>query len=180
MTDTSLPMQSTYAERLMRPRTDWSAIWGGAFIFAAIWAVFESLALAIFGVPAAMSGTGAGMAIWTIILTIIAMYVAGIETGRMSGAASGRDGLVYGLMMFGLSTVGAVVLTAIAGAVLSYGAGATASTHSMWATGLTSGMAWTGFLSLFLGWLAAMGGASSGVERQSMDTRRPVPMRPAA
>ena len=180
MTDASLPMQATYAEKLMRRRTDWSAIWGGAFIFAAIWAVFESLALAIFGVPAATSGTAAGMAVWTIILTIIAMYVAGIETGRLAGVGTRRDGLVHGLMMFGLSTVGAVVLTALAGAVLSYGAATIANAHSVWATGLTPGMAWTGFLSLFLSWLAAMGGASSSVERKSMDTRQTVPMRPAA
>jgi succinate dehydrogenase hydrophobic anchor subunit len=180
MTDTSLPMQSTYAERLMRPRTDWGAIWGGAFIFVAIWAVFESLALAIFGVPAAMAGTGAGMAIWTIILTIIAMYVAGVETGRLGGVGTRRDGLVHGMMMFGLSTVSAVVLISLTSAVLSYGAGAMASAHSMWTNGLTSAMEWTVFLSLFLGWLAAMGGASSGMQRKSMETRQTVPMRPAA
>jgi hypothetical protein len=42
-------MQPFVRERLTSHRTDWSAVWGGAFTFAAIWMVFESLALAIFG-----------------------------------------------------------------------------------------------------------------------------------
>ncbi len=180
MADRSLPMQSTYPERHKRRRPDWSAIWGGAFVFAAIWAVFESLAFAIFGIPAAWSGMGAGMAIWTVVLTIIAMYIAGIETGRMSGAATRHEGLVHGVMMFGLCTVGVGALTSLAAAMLSYGAGVVASTHSVLTPGPTTGLAWTGFLSLILGWLAAMGGASSGVEAKGGETRQPVPMNPAA
>jgi len=117
------------------------------------------------------------MAIWTIVLTIIAMYVAGVETARMSGAVTRHDGVVHGLMMFGLSTVGFIVLAALTGGTLSHG-GVNATTHSMW-IGLTSGMAWAGFWTLLLGWLAAMGGAASGVGRPSLETRQPVPMRPA-
>jgi len=178
MADTSLPMQSTYPETHLRRRADWRAVWGGVFVFASIWAVFESLALAIFGIPAAISGMGAGLAIWTVVLTIIAMYVAGLETGRMSGALTRHDGLAHGLMMFGLSVVGAMALYALSGIVLNYGS--VASAHTGLITGVTSGMAWTGFLSLFLGWLAAMGGASSGIESKSLEARRPVAVRPAA
>jgi hypothetical protein len=177
MAETSLPMQSTYPDRLGR-RTNWSAIWGGVFVFAAIWTVFESLALAIFGVPAAISTAGAGLAIWTIILTIIAMYVAGVETGRLAGVGTRRDGLVHGLMMFGLSIVSMIVLTVLWNVVFNYGAGANA--HIAAAGTFTSAELWTGFLSLFLGWLAAMGGASSGVQRVSIETRQPVAVRPAA
>jgi hypothetical protein len=103
-------MQSSTTEVLARRHADWSAIWGGVFVFAAIWTVFESLALAIFSIPAALSGAGAGLAIWTIVLTIIAMYFGGLETGRLAGAATRRDGLAHGLMMFGLSIVSVIVL----------------------------------------------------------------------
>jgi len=36
MPDTSLRMQSTTRRALARRPSDWSAIWGGVFIFAAI------------------------------------------------------------------------------------------------------------------------------------------------
>ncbi len=178
MAETSLPMRSTYPDRLGR-RTNWSAIWGGVFVFAAIWTVFESLALAIFGVPAAISSAGAGLAIWTIVLTIIAMYVAGVETGRLASVGTRRDGLVHGLMMFGLSTVSVIVLTVLWNTVFNYGAGANVLRIAAAST-FTSGELWTGFLSLFLGWLAAMGGASSTAQRVSIETRQPVAVRPAA
>jgi len=174
MADTSLPMQST--QPLMPGRTDWSAIWGGVFAFAGIWGVFESLAVAIFGMPVTMSGMGVGMAIWTIVLTIIAMYVAGIETARLSGVVTRRDGVAHGMMMFGLSIVSAIVLTVLTAVVLNNGMGATAAGHITW----TAGMGWAGFLSLFLGWLAAIGGASSGVQHKTVESRQPVPVRPAA
>jgi len=58
-------------------RLSWGAIWAGVFTFWAIWIVFEVLAFAIFGSRAnaavPVAGRGAGIAIWTIILTIIAM-----------------------------------------------------------------------------------------------------------
>ena len=95
-------MQSATPDAVMRARTDWGAIWGGIFTFAAIWAVFESLALAIFRTPAAATGMEAGKALWTIALTVIAMYIAGLETGRLAGIATRHDGLIHGLMMFGL------------------------------------------------------------------------------
>ena len=41
MSDVALPMQPAARERPARHRADWSAVWGGTFIFAAIWTVFE-------------------------------------------------------------------------------------------------------------------------------------------
>jgi len=166
----------------VRRGTDWSAIWGGVFVFAAIWGVFETLAFAIFGGPStlanAQSGMGAGMAIWTIVLTIIAMYVAGRETGRMAGAVAQNDGLMQGMMMFGLSVVGAMVLAMMAGTLITAGSGTTAGTHSGYVIGV--GAKWTVFLALLLGWPAAIGGASTGAKQGVAESRQPVQMRPAA
>ena len=182
MEDTQLRTQLTYPRTLVRRGTDWSAIWGGVFVFAAIWTVFESLAFAIFGSPSHLanvqSGMGAGMAIWTIVLTIIAMYVAGRETGRLAGAITRQSGLMHGMMMFGLSVVGAMVLAMMAGAVLTVGRATIAATNSGYV--IRVGAEWTAFLTLLLGWLAALGGASTGAKQDAAASRQSVQMRPAA
>ncbi len=153
------------------PGTRWGAIWAGMFTFAAIWGVFETLGFAIF--PKTL-GMGVGLQVWTVILTIIAMYVAGLETGRLAGVANRHDGLVHGIIMFGLSSVGAVILLAIASVAPIGGI------HNVY---LTAGSQWGLFAAFFLGWLAAMGGASTGVARRvtaTTVTREPIQMRPAA
>jgi hypothetical protein len=158
--------------RYARGRTDWGAIWAGVFTFAAIWSVFGLLGMAIFATNAspntstAVSGQSVGMAIWSIILTLVAMYVAGRETGRLAAVETRHDGLVHGMIMFGLSTISAMVLSLLGGAVLSGGTGVQGSAHSGYILGMFANLGWAGFISLFVGWLAAMGGASQGASRR--------------
>jgi hypothetical protein len=171
-----------------QPRLDWGAIWGGMFTFAGIWAVFGFLGIAVFSSVGTLNathpapGTAVGMGIWVIVLTIIAMYVGGLETGRLAAASNRLGGIVHGLVMFGLSLVGVLALIAVAEAGMS-GVGITgtaATTHAYNYFGVGSGFAWTGFLSLFFGWLAAMSGASVGAKRK-IEVSKPVqPMRTAA
>ena len=170
MSDRGLAMQDA---AYYGPGTRWGAIWAGVFTFAAIWFVFEALAVAIFPNT---NGGSVGLQVWSVILTIIAMYVAGLETGRLAGIANRHDGLVHGMIMFGLSAVSAVILTTLASGLLY--AGSTIHTFT-----IPVGTQWAYFCALFLGWLAAMGGASTGVARwhtTSAVAREPVPMRPAA
>ena len=171
MSDAPLRMQPVAREKPARHRADWNAVWGGAFIFAAIWTVFESLAVAIFGI----AHLGAAIAVWTIVLTIIAMWVAGMETVRLASYSTQHDGIAHGLMMFGLALMGA-----IAGILLSTTIVGSAGVHDALSNGIAPGMAWTAFLSLFLGWLAAMGGAVTGIERKREFATDTVPVRPAA
>jgi len=165
-------------------RTDWAAIWGGVFTFLAIWTVFGALGLAIFASSAnpnaatPVSGMSAGMGIWAIVLTIIAMYVAGRETGRLAGITNRHDGLIHGMMMFGLACAATVVLVTLGGAALGGGTGVESSSHSPYILGLFSELGWIGFAALFLGWLAAMFGAQSSVSRKVEANLRE--MRPAA
>jgi len=173
-----------------RRRTDWGAIWGGTFTFAAIWSVFGALGLAIFASAAnpasaqPVGGMNVGISIWAIVLTIIAMYVAGRETGHLAGVANRHDGLIHGMMMFGLSVVAMVVLVSIGGSALSGGAGVNGTSHNPYILTVFADLGWAGFVALFLGWLAAMGGASSGVLHKSgrdvRDTRDVREIRPAA
>lgn len=157
----------------MTNRIDWKAIWAGTFIFYAIWAVFGALGVAIFAsnanpnTGAPVMGQSVGMAIWAVILTIIAMYVAGRQTGRMAAVTTRNDGLMHGLTMFGLAVVGLIVLVSLGGAAIAEGnTAAAASTHSPYALTVVADLGWGGFCALFLGWLAAMFGGASGVEHK--------------
>ena len=156
-------------------RTNWGAIWGGVFTFGAVWMVFEALAVAIFADRASI-----GMQIWTVVLTIIAMYVAGLETGRLAGLTNRHDGLVHGIIMFGLSLVSTIILSTLATGVL---VGA-AAPRVGYVFAFGPGTEWAGFFALLLGWFAAMAGASTGAARQLVEVRRPIEppieMRPAA
>lgn len=151
-------------DEIVRPgvtRPHWGAIWAGVFTFMAIWSVFGLLGMAIFSSAAnpnntaVSTGIGVGMGIWAIILTVIAMYVAGRVTGGLAGLDRSRNSAVQGMIMFGLSVASILALAAVGNTAVRGGA----STPYLLAQG--TGMAWAGFLSLFFGWLAAMGGAST-------------------
>jgi hypothetical protein len=158
----------------------WSAIWAGVFSFVAIWSVFGILGMAIFASAAnpnasqPVTGMNIGMAIWAIVLTIIAMYVAGRITGSLATVTTRREGVNHGLIMFGLSVVSVIVLSTLGGAALSGGAGVSGTAHSTYVLDIFAGFGWAGFLSLFLGWLAAMGGASSGSHSKELPVRSPA------
>jgi hypothetical protein len=145
---------------------NWGAIWSGMFTFTTIWVVFGTLGMAIFatnanpGANAPITGQSTGIAVWSVILTIIAMYVAGRVTGHVAGASTRRDGVVHGIVMFGLSAVAAVILTSLSAAVLSGGSGIAGNAHSGYLLGMFADLGWSGFVALLLGWLAAMAGAS--------------------
>lgn len=168
----------------------WGAIWAGVFSFAAIWTVFGVLGAAIFASSAnpnasrPIGGMNVGMGIWAIILTIIAMYVAGRVTGNLASTTTRNEGVQHGLVMFGLSVVAVVVLSAIGGAALSGGSGVNGSVHSGYILGAFADLGWAGFVSLFLGWLAAMGGASQGSHslpaRSTTEPENVQRIRPAA
>jgi hypothetical protein len=158
-------------------RMDWGAIWGGVFVFLGIWSVFAALGVAIFASisnPGVALTTSTGLSIWLVVLTIIAMFVAGRETGYLAGITNRHDGLVHGLMMFGLSVAGMAVLLNIGGRVLPGVAGV----HNSYIVSTFVNIGWAGFVGLFLGWLAAMFGASSAVVRSTPAQAREI--RPAA
>jgi hypothetical protein len=172
-------MPLTYENQtvVVRPLADWRAIWAGVFTFIAIWSVFGFLGLAIFASSAnptsaqPIMGMSVGMGIWAIVLTIIAMYVAGRETGRLAAVANRHDGLIHGMIMFGLSVAAVWVITALAGL---FGTGTAGGAHSGYTLTLTANVSWILFVSLFLGWLAAMGGASSGASRRARPEQQSV------
>jgi hypothetical protein len=152
------------SEGRVRSTTDWSAIWAGLFTFVAIWSVFGVLGFAIFTSTAnAGAASATGLAIWAIILTAVAMYIAGRETGRLAGLDGRYESLAHGMIMFGVSIAAAFVLT-MSGRVVFF-SGVTGTTASA-VLSLFGGSGWGAFFALFLGWLAAMLGSSTGSVRR--------------
>lgn len=160
-------------ERAHHP--NWGAIWAGMFTFLAIWSVFGVLGMAIFKQAASpaqpVTGLGTGMSIWAIILTIIAMYFAGLVTGKLAEVGNPRDGVIHGITMFGLSVVAVLVILGLgAVAMVSSTPAATAITsHSSYVFNTFASISWMGFIALILSWLAAMGGASTGMKRRAAE-----------
>jgi len=154
---------SNYESVAVVRRPNWGAIWAGVFAFLAIWSVFGALGVSIFGTFAATTapagGVGVGMSIWAVILTIIAMFVGGRVTGGLAGTTDTRAGSVHGLVMFGLAIAASVVIVTAGGATLA-GVGL-AAMHRVYLLDIFSYPGWPLFVALFLGWLAAMGGAST-------------------
>ncbi len=157
-----------YAQENVRvsSRPNWGAIWAGTFTFVAIWSVFGTLGAGIFassanpGAASPIAGMNVGMAVWSVILTIIAMFVAGRVTAQLAGITNSRDGMLHGMVMFGLSVAAVLLIGGIGGS--AFGRTELAGiTHNAYLLGVSADLGWGLFVSLFLGWLAAMGGAST-------------------
>ena len=91
--------------------------------------------------------------------------------------------------MFGLSVIATLIITVLGGATLSGGTGVNGSVHSPYILTVFADLGWAGFIALFLGWLAAMAGASQGAGTSTPSSRpvsrteeveSPRQMRPAA
>ena len=147
------------APSLDRPRISWGAIWAGAFSFAAIWTVFGMLGMSIFKSTGTLTtpfstGVSWGLGVWSIILTAIAMFVAGHVTAHLGNMPTRRDAVIAAQTMFGLSAAGVLLFLVLAGA----GVRDMAIPYVAYAI-RTAG--WFGWLGVLLGWACAMAGAAS-------------------
>jgi hypothetical protein len=176
---------------LVRKGIDWGAIWGGVFCFFTIFVIFGVLGLAIFasvqGPGPSSTGAEYGIGAWTVVLTIIAMYVGGWAAGRLAGFSSRQEGMIHGFVVFGLSVVSMLVLVSLGGSALIATATQTATgaaaaggpaASTPYLVSLMTGLGWGGFVALLLGWLAALAGAASAAPRRIEREVREI--RPAA
>jgi len=147
-------------------RPNWGAIWAGMFAFLAIWAVFGTLGVGVFASSANANaaspilGMSVGIGAWFVILTVISFFVAGRITGRLARTQTSRDGAVYGFVMFGVAVSASLLLVLLGG----FATGATiihGTAHNGYILGDFSFLGWVTFFGFFLGWIAAMAGASS-------------------
>jgi len=153
----------TQVRSVVRGSMDWGAVWAGLFTFISIWSVFGLLGIAIFATNSGqpLQRVSGGLAIWTVILTIVAMFIAGHQTGRVAGLDGRFEGMQHGVVMFGLSIAAAIVLT-MGGSLLFSGI-IPMPVHGANVSSMFADSGWVAFFALFLGWIAAMLGASSGV-----------------
>jgi hypothetical protein len=93
-------------------RISWGAVFAGALL-----AIVTQLALTLLGAGIGLSsvdpleernpmeGIGIGAMIWYGVSTLISLYVGGLVAGRLAGAPRRTDGLLHGLLTWGLVTL---------------------------------------------------------------------------
>jgi amino acid transporter len=98
----------------------WASIFAGTFVFLAIEVTFGVLGAAIFASASARTatpmngGTGWGLGIWMVILSIIAVYYGAKTAGRLSRTTDRTQGMYQGLVVFGMSIFASILVVALA------------------------------------------------------------------
>jgi hypothetical protein len=90
-------------------RLSWGAIFAGFVVATALQMVLSTLGIAI-GFAAIdpqarvdAGDVGIGVAIWFALTAIISLFVGGMTTGRLAGVLTRGDGMVHGVVVWGLS-----------------------------------------------------------------------------
>ena len=150
----------------------WGSIFAGCFMFIAIEVTFGLLGLAIFASAAnpnaahPVGGMSTGIGIWTIVLSIIALYFAGKTAARLSGAVTSNIGLYHGLVTYGMSIFATVLIAAMTlGSTVAGNANLNGVNNATVASTISTGGWWI-FFACLLGMIAAAIGGSHGVRNQ--------------
>ncbi len=111
-------------------RVSWGAIFAGTII-----ALVTQITLSLLGVgiglgvtnPASaadLSGLGIGAVIWLVVSTLIALFIGGYVAGRLAGIPTRTDGVLHGVVVWGLGTLVSLYLaTSVVGSAVSGVAG---------------------------------------------------------
>jgi hypothetical protein len=97
-------------------RLSWGGIFAGLVVALVLQVLFTILGLAIGltvwdpGDPAAALGRGA--AIWVAVTALVSLFTGGVVTGRLSGVLTPGDGALHGAVMWGMSVLVTLWLTA--------------------------------------------------------------------
>lgn len=158
---------STYALPAAIRRISWGAIFAGAII-ALVTQLALSLLGASIGLGTAESATGgetfAGFntaaGIWMAISSIVALLGGGYVASRLAGMPDRTDGILHGIVTWGLVTIVAAFFTTVTlggmldPAEIGQTAGPNVSTAALW-----------GFIAMVVGAISAAVGGAIGVPR---------------
>jgi hypothetical protein len=151
----------------------WGSIFAGCFMFLAIEVTFGLLGLAIFASAAApnaahpVSGMSTGIGIWTVILSIIALYFAGKTAGRLSGTTNRNIGIYHGLVTFGMSIFATVLIAAMTvGSTTTAGTNLTQYSNNTLTNAVSTGGWWI-FFACLLAMIASAIGGSHGAREEA-------------
>lgn len=94
-------------------RLSWGAIFAGFVVATVTQIVLSVLGMAIgFSVwdprTGGYAGVGIGAAIWFAATAIVSLFLGGLVLGRLAGVLKTKDGMLHGVVMWGLSTLLAV------------------------------------------------------------------------
>lgn len=148
-------------------RLSWGAIFAGFVVATALQMVLTTLGAAI-GLAAfdpgqgdSATGLGIGAAVWFALTAIISMFIGGMTTGRMAGILTRGDGMIHGVVMWGVSLLLALYLGSVGvGRVLGGVTGFVSQTASSAVGGAVSGAGAAG------GAAAAQGGVNVSESQQ--------------
>jgi hypothetical protein len=107
-------------------RMSWGAIFGGTVAALGVWLLLSTLGLAL-GLssvdpytPGSARGAGLFTGIWSLVTPLIALFVGGMVAARGSGAIGRGEGVLHGLVMWGLTAIaGAYLLVTLLGSLVS-------------------------------------------------------------
>ena len=124
-------------------RTAWGAVFAGAIIALMITfllnLLFAGIGLANFD-PATsnnpLSGYETGSIIALIVINVVALFIGGLVTGRLSGTPRRGDAVVHGVLTWSILTIGTILLlTTAVGRIVGGVAGLVGNTVSSVAQG---------------------------------------------
>jgi hypothetical protein len=97
----------------VRSRVSWGAIAAGAMVALTIYIVLTMVGVAL-GIELAVRGAGdqvgAGAAIYSIVVLLLAMFFGGWATSRLAVGESKLEAVLYGLILWGVLFLGMVWL----------------------------------------------------------------------
>lgn len=100
-------------------KLSWGAIFGGTFVALGVWVLLYTLGMAV-GLSAVdteeglgrILTPGIGTGLWSLITPLVALFVGGLVASRTAGIMDKMGGAIHGAVIWGLTTVLAVVLVA--------------------------------------------------------------------
>lgn len=99
-------------------RLSWPAVFGGVFAAFGVWLLLHAFGLAVgFSQldptnPSDLRATGIGGGIWTVVSSMVALFVGGMVTARSAGLLGRSNAGLHGIVLWGVTTVGGLVLVA--------------------------------------------------------------------
>ena len=125
-------------------RLSWGAIFAGLVVATALQIVFALLGIGI-GFSAWDPGEsaralGIGALLWWVTATLVALFIGGRTTGRLAGVVTRKDGILHGIVMWGLSTIVGIWLVASGvGSIFGGAVGIASNVVSSTASGVARG-----------------------------------------
>ncbi|MGB7191143.1 MAG: hypothetical protein WBD10_13455 [Acidobacteriaceae bacterium] len=107
-------------------------------------------------------GISAGLGIWMVILSIIALYFGGKLAARLSGSSTRNLGMYAGLVTFGMCIFTAVLMTALALSATVSGSTGIASAGPVRVADIITTSGYWLFVALVLGMISAASGGIHG------------------